>query len=365
MAQYHRNDTAGPQATSMRVGGRRVRMTFRSLKDDLAALRAAAPAGIVDPGVTSIGKSEQDKDIHAIRIGKNPSVPVLIAGCHHAREWISVEIPFLIAEFLVNNYNADENVRRIVDARDIWIVPLINPDGHENSVLNDRLWRKNFPTDAARKKVDLNRNYATAFWNTPTGQFSDDPNDDAFRGPSPAHAKEVVAMQNLIKNKKFKGTLDFHSFGRFVLFPWAGRTGPHPDALQDQMGAKVEGVIDSKGTNYLRMTGAQLYPHLFGIPPDQGIVPGGMMDFVVEQVADSIAVTVELEPDHSDPRGFVLPESEIQPTFDLHRGAILTFLNCIGSIRRPPASRRLLLQPDVDNALVVFQSDCSKAFAGY
>ncbi|MBI3953184.1 MAG: hypothetical protein HY330_01580, partial [Chloroflexi bacterium] len=258
------------------VGGLPLTMTFKSLKDDLAALRAAAPAGVVDPAVTSIGRSEQGKDIHAIRIGRNPASPVLIAGCHHAREWISVEVPFLIAEFLVTKYAGDALVRRIVDSRDIWIVPMVNPDGHEHSVLVERLWRKNFPTAVGRESVDPNRNYAASTWGAPEGAFSTDPAEDNYRGPSAGFAEEVKAMQTLISARQFKGTLDFHSFGRFVLFPWSGRTVAHPDALQDGMAAHLERVIDAKGRDYLRLQASKLYttpPFLRS--PERAKVPGG------------------------------------------------------------------------------------------
>jgi carboxypeptidase T len=350
------------------AGARRT-VTFRSLQDDLAALRssAVAPLGVVDQGVTSIGQSEQGREIHVIRIGKNPAMPILIVGCHHAREWISVEVPYLIADYLVRQYSSDPNVRRIVDASDIWIVPLLNPDGHERSVLTRRLWRKNFPTDPTRRSVDLNRNYATAHWNIPTGHFSNNPASDIYKGPSQGYAKEVVAMQQLIRDHQFKGALSFHAFGRFITFPWAGRPEQHPDPLLQEMAGHLERVIDAKGKEYVKVQGSNFYPLSSGgrITPAQGVIPGDFEDYVVEQVPNALTLTVELEPASSDPRGFVLPESEIEPTFNLHRAAILTFLNCVGTMRNPPHTRRLLLQQDADNALIVFQPECWRAFATY
>ncbi|MBV9773308.1 MAG: hypothetical protein JO040_05130 [Gemmatimonadetes bacterium] len=362
MANYHRHDAAGPQRTS---DGTTV--TFRSLHADLDALRASAPAGIVDSGVTTVGRSEQGRELWAIRIGRNPAVPVLIAGCHHAREWISVEIPYLFAEFLVRSYDTDPTVRRLVDSRDIWVVPMINPDGHEHTVLHNRMWRKNFPTAAGRQKVDLNRNYDTAFWNTPRGQFSDDPSSQLFRGRSSGYAREVRAMQDLIRTQRFRATLDFHSFGRFVLFPWSGRTAAPPDAAQDAMATRLEAALDGRiaGVDYQRAQASSLYAILNGAAPADAVVPGGMMDYVVERVAGSIAITVELEPASNDPRGFNLPDTEIQPTFDLLKRAMLTFLNCMESIRTPPATRSLPLAPDVDNPVVVLRTECAAAFAGY
>jgi carboxypeptidase T len=272
-------------------------------------------------------------------------------------------MPIMFADFLVNNYSTDDRIKRIVDARDIWIVPLVNPDGHEHSVTVDRLWRKNFPGVAGRDSVDPNRNYDTTTWASPTGAFSDDPTNDSYRGPSGAFAKEVVNMQTLITSKRFKGSLDYHSFGRFVLFPFCGRTGPHPDPNQDTMADHVDHVVDSHGVAYTKLQASHLYRQPpWSRAPDDALVPGGLMDFVVENVPDSIAITVELEPEQSDPRGFVLPPSEIQPTFDRHLGSMLAFLNCVGTLATPATVRAMALAAGTSNNFSVFSSPCFSPF---
>ena len=55
---------------------------------------------------------------------------VAFLGCHHAREWISVEVPYLLAEHLLANSSTDP-VQRWLPAREIWVAPMVNPDGHE------------------------------------------------------------------------------------------------------------------------------------------------------------------------------------------------------------------------------------------
>ena len=64
-------------------------------------------------------------------------------GCHHAREWISVEVPFYVAKHLLENYSTDAHIRGLVNQSEIWIVPLVNPDGLEYSIHFYRYWRKN------------------------------------------------------------------------------------------------------------------------------------------------------------------------------------------------------------------------------
>lgn len=370
MGQYHRNDDAGPQKTSMKKSGVPITMTFRSLRADFEKLRKSAPAGVVDQSVVTLpDKSEQGKDIHVIRIGKNPSMPVLMVGCHHAREWISVEVPYLFAEFLVNNYGSDPRVKRIVDACDIWIIPMLNPDGHEHSVLVDRDWRKNRPKDPSRPSVDLNRNYETAQWNITKGAFSDTASDETFRGKTPGFALEVIALQNLIKKQKFKGLYDFHSFGRDIMYPWFGRTDPPPDQFQREMALHVKRVIDAKGKaeniEYEAFQGVDLYVQAWGVTREEGRMPGNLKDFMIETVPEAIVTGLELEPASGDPRGFSLPESEIESTFNLHKAAMLTFLNCLDTIKKPVETAKLLLKEGKENNLVVFQPECWRALANY
>jgi carboxypeptidase T len=357
MANYHRNVIAG-QVT---VGG--VPTTFRSLKDDFTALQKKAP-GIAE--LTAIRSSEQGEDIHAFRVGKDPSMPVLLCGCHHAREWISVEIPFLFAEFLVNTYSSDKKVQRIVDSTEIWFVPLVNPDGHENSVLKNRLWRKTFPTKPGRVPVDPNRNYNTTTWNLKVGEFSDTPALDDYRGPKPEYAAEVVAMQKFVRDKKFKGAISYHSHGQFVMFPWAGKAVPPASPKLDQVATTLQTVINSKGTSYDKLQSNGLYPMLRGETPEEGLIPGDFIDFVLETLPDCITLTIELDPPIDDPRGFVLPESEIEPVFDKHRAAMLTYLNCMTTINAKPVAKPQNLQkPGIPSPVVVFQPECEKPFLTY
>ena len=88
-----------------------------------------------------------------------PDVPaVVFTGGIHAREWIAVEIVYLLAEYLIKHYNANPQgnyqptIRQLVDSRRIYCIPMLNPDGNHETVFANRLWRKNtrvLPTRAA------------------------------------------------------------------------------------------------------------------------------------------------------------------------------------------------------------------------
>jgi len=128
------------------------------LEQDLRALAEQHP-DIAE--LREIGRSLENRPIWALRLGDRHGTDrkVLLLGCHHAREWISVEVPYLLAEHLLDAAGADP-VQRWLQRGEIWVAPMINPDGHEFSRTENRLWRKNRRQNANGSfGVDPNRNY--------------------------------------------------------------------------------------------------------------------------------------------------------------------------------------------------------------
>ena len=105
--------------------------------------------------VFSIGKSVLDRDIWCIKItnekNNNEKYSCLIDGCIHGNEWEAGEACLYIAEFLLINFYINKTVERILNTSEIYIVPLLNPDGRQ---ANTR-WNEN--------GIDLNRNYNVHF----------------------------------------------------------------------------------------------------------------------------------------------------------------------------------------------------------
>src|SRR4051812_17322300 len=102
--------------------------TAESLEQDMRELAAKRPE-LVD--IKEIGRSLENRPILALRIGeRKPGVrKLLFMGCHHAREWLAVEVPFLLARELIER--ADEApIAGWLGNGEIWIAPMVNPDGH-------------------------------------------------------------------------------------------------------------------------------------------------------------------------------------------------------------------------------------------
>ena len=114
-----------------------------------------------------IGHSVEDREIYAIKISDYPHLEeiyepaVLYVGNIHAREIITPEIILYFLQHLVQRYGTDERITRIVNERQLWLVPTLNPDGHVHVETVDVWWRKNRRLNAdSSYGVDLNRNFS-------------------------------------------------------------------------------------------------------------------------------------------------------------------------------------------------------------
>ena len=89
----------------------------------------------------------------------------------HSREGMSLMTLLYYMRFLVENYGQVDSVTDLVDSRDLYFIPLVNPDGYEINwqyYLNQKsfgLWRKNARDNNGDSKldaydgVDINRNF--------------------------------------------------------------------------------------------------------------------------------------------------------------------------------------------------------------
>ncbi len=176
-----------------------------------------------------IGKSLEGRDITAIQInttpeslqaGKSNKPGAIFMGAHHAREHLSVEVPLMLAEYLLNN-RGDAKIGALLDARDIWIIPMVNPDGAEWDINTGKYkwWRKNRRNNGnGTYGVDLNRNYGFK-WGT--GGSDKDPASDVYMGTEPFSEPETKTIRDFVEaHLNAKVLLSFHTFSELVLYPW-------------------------------------------------------------------------------------------------------------------------------------------------
>lgn len=169
--------------------------------------------------------------IWGIRVSSTPdsdkdAPAVLFTGIHHAREPIGAFLCKAILEELLTNYGKSARYTRLLDSLEIWLVPIVNPDGYEYIVQNQLQfpwWRKNLRDnngdglfDPLVDGVDLNRNY----------DFNWDEGGDGnpaswfFRGSSAFSENEIQALRDLAQRENFVMGASYHSYGESVLYPW-------------------------------------------------------------------------------------------------------------------------------------------------
>ncbi len=182
------------------------------------------------PGITtapeSIGAGWENNTIWAMKVSDNASVDepepeVLFTGVHHAREPICVTLCLDWIQHLCSNYGTDPVLTFFVNEREIWLVPIVNPDGYlynEATYPNGGgMWRKNRRVSPG--PVDLNRNYSY-MWGYDNVGSSPYPGDETYRGPSAGSEPEIQAMMAFCIGREFTCVQNYHSYGNLLLYPW-------------------------------------------------------------------------------------------------------------------------------------------------
>ena len=276
---------------------------FDAISAHLRQLAALAPERVQ---LQAIGGSVEGRPLWALRIGGGPgSTPMLIDGTQHAREWIAAMVTTCVADRLVMGYDRDPAIRAFVDRTELWVVPVVNPDGYEYSWGSRRFWRKN---RRGGYGVDLNRNFDVAWGGAGSSR---ERRSDTFHGDYAFSEPETAAMRDLVKREHIALHVDFHAYGQLLLYPWGHTPAPAKDrdrfaAVGDRM---ASAMFSSHDTAYALMPSIELYP-----------AAGTMSDWVYGEV-DALSYTVELRPKGGI--GFVLPPEQIRPTCDEGLAAVL------------------------------------------
>jgi carboxypeptidase T len=269
-----------------------------------------------------IGHSVENRPIWALRLGerRGNTLKMAFLGCHHAREWISVEVPYLLAEHLLTNATTNP-VQQWFQKGEIWVAPMVNPDGHEYTRTQQRLWRKNRRRNPdGSVGVDPNRNYGYMWGTLNVSTSSHVPRDDTYVGPRAFSEPEVQAVRNLMARELFAGVLTYHSYSQLILFPWGYTSKPIIDPsdhgeIEDLAQDMQRLIREVHGEKYTVEQSSQLYP-----------TAGDTTDWTYGEY-DIPSFTIELRPDTAAEGGFILPPSQIQPTWEENRPAALQFIH--------------------------------------
>ncbi|MCK4366205.1 MAG: right-handed parallel beta-helix repeat-containing protein, partial [Thermoplasmatales archaeon] len=179
---------------------------YNSLTTELQSIASNYPS---ITNLYSLGQSVQGRTIWGLKITDNPNIEenepeVRICGCHHGNELMSVELPLLLAWLLVENYSINPDITDLIDNREIWIIPLVNPDGRM------LVQRRN------ANNVDLNRDYGY-MW------------DGSGGSPSPFSQPETQVIRDHALENNFVLSLSFHTTAAYVNYLWNYKPQLTPD----------------------------------------------------------------------------------------------------------------------------------------
>ncbi|MCU0372106.1 MAG: T9SS type A sorting domain-containing protein [Ignavibacteria bacterium] len=198
----------------------------------------------------SYGNSYENRPLWTVRVTKNPDAPtgrpeIWLNGVTHAREPMGMMNVFYYLYWLFENYNIDPVATYILNNREIYFTPFINPDGYYyNQTTNPGgggMWRKNRQPYGGSIGTDCNRNFGTYnFWNSTNGGSSATPSSDTYRGPYPFSSKEDSLWKVFVNSRNFKTSLDYHTHGNLLIKPyaWCDPTPTPDDAIFNEMGAE-------------------------------------------------------------------------------------------------------------------------------
>jgi hypothetical protein len=207
----------------------------------------------------SIGQSYESRTIWAVRITKNPDAPtgkpeVLYHALIHAREPVSASSQLYYIYWLVENYGIDPLATYILNNREIYWIPVFNPDGYVYNETGNGNWRKNRKPCSGGTGTDLNRNYGIYnFWNavqTPPGS-STNCSSDTYRGTLPFSEPETQAVMNFVNSRNLRAGFGAHTHGNYIIKPWAwcDPTPTPDDAMFNTF------LADMKASNPIYTTG--------------------------------------------------------------------------------------------------------------
>jgi hypothetical protein len=157
----------------------------------------------------SFGTSVQGRQLCALKISDNVNTDeneaeILFDGGIHGDEIGGAENAIRFARYLCSSYTKNTEITTLINTREIWIYPMINPDGRVNV------------TRYNGNQIDLNRDCGY-MWNAEGSS------------KSTFSQIETKAIRDCMYSNQFVIHLNGHSGSENVFYPWCHRPAHAPD----------------------------------------------------------------------------------------------------------------------------------------
>lgn len=302
--------------------------------------------------MTSIGKSYEGRDIHAVRVSARTNdsqtkvvrPTILVTGGLHGREWISTSTVNYLVWSVTTLYDKEPMITKLLRRFDMVFIPVLNPDGYEYTWQTNRLWRKSRQQTKLRfcRGLDLDRAFGYA-WDAVEHQA--DPCSESYGGEEPFQAVEASELASWAKNEtengaKFVAFLDLHSYSQQILFPYSYTCSvdpPNLENLEELAIGLAKAIRLSNGESYgimsacegavarARSTAGDAHPRIeagggsamdwfyrMSRPSWSGLVPQRRLTLNADELHARYSYQIKLRDTGS--YGFLLPSEDIVPT---------------------------------------------------
>lgn len=199
---------------------------MRNLTRTYSSIAVMYDLGVMYPhGDGSPRTTWEGRNFWAIKVSDNPHLNetgeprLLYVGLHHGRERMTVEFMMYFLTNVLEGYGTNATLTDIVDNRELWFFPVLNPDGYVKNEQTD--WRKNMRDNGdGTFGVDPNRNYGYEWGYDDIGS-DPNPGSETYRGPYPFSEPCTQIMRDFALDKGFVGAISFHTWQDVILYPIA------------------------------------------------------------------------------------------------------------------------------------------------
>jgi len=251
--------------------------------------------------LSSIGQSVQGRELWILKITDEPDVEELepevkYISTMHGNEPVGTEMMLNLIELLLTEYDSNPRIQTLVNETELWIMPLMNPDGH---AIADRF---------NANGVDLNRNFPD--------RVDDPTNTPEGRQP------ETRAVMNFSGQHSFVLSANFHTGALVVNYPYDSSFYPyisqHPDWFSPDQDVFVH-ISTAYASQNPPMASSTYFPGGISNGISWYIIHGGMQDWNYVWMGCN-EVTIELSDSH------IPPEDELPQYWQDNRESLLAYL---------------------------------------
>ncbi len=277
--------------------------TVAQLGSDLQAIAAAHPNLCQ---LFSIGKSVQGRDLWILKISDNVTVEedepeFKYISSMHGDETVGIVLMMDLIEELMSEYGSDPQITRLVNEVEIWIMPLMNPDGY------------NAGSRYNAQGVDLNRDFPD--------RISDPVNTTAGRAPEVAHVMNWAFQQSTVLSA------NLHTGALCVNYPYDS----DPNPFASYSATPDDSLFVDQSLTYSTLNTPMYNSFWFNQGITNGVewylVHGGMQDWNYHWLGCN-EVTIELN-DTKWP-----PASQLPGLWNDNRGSMLAYMDlCLKGVR--------------------------------